>query len=117
MRRAVLVWRGYLDAFIGRSWALGYLFIPTDHRVFICGSCIIHYISRWNLWRAEKEDVERTLIRRWGGSPEAVRRNLSKEDQIRARAYIEFESRKTLFLPLHLKEKPAGYDALEVDTV
>ena len=105
--------RGFLDAVTNRSWNVGWAMFPMDVRVMISLCCCIHYISRHNRWMCEREDVERTMLRRWGGSVESVRKSLSKEDQIRVRTYVDFEDYCAMFIPNYLLHKPAGFHALE----
>ncbi|KNH04971.1 lipoprotein [Perkinsela sp. CCAP 1560/4] len=111
LRSGVLVFRGVADTFFNRNWANGmWVAIPTDHRTALVIGFGLYYISRRHVYPFYREEVERTLIRRYGGTLEAVRENLSKEDQIRARSYIEFEHLISLFKTKDMVYKPEGYD-------
>ena len=84
LRAPVLKFRAFIEAYCCRSWACGAHVIPTEIRWLISAAIVIQYMSRWNSWRVAQEDVEFTMIKRWGSVEEV--RKLSKDDQIRVRS-------------------------------
>ena len=114
-RPQVLKLRGFIDNFFMRNWGNGvWMWIPTDHRTGIYCGFFGTILGRWSTHNFHVEEYERTLLRRWGETPEAVRKNLSAEDQIRARYYMYYELYYvTLFKSKEEVYKPPGYDEVE----
>ena len=106
--------RAIADNFHGRSWASGvWGWLPTDPRIVFYTLFAGLTYARITCHNFHMEEYERTLTRRWGGSPASVREQLSPEDQIRARQYIAFEYFVTIFKETHHIYKPRGYDPIE----
>eukprot|EP00760_Papus_ankaliazontas_P016811 PhM_4_TR16868/c0_g1_i1/m.39585 len=101
--------RRFVEGYASRSWGVGAAITPTNTPYLLWLCIVIQYMSRYNQYCVDCEDVEKILIMRHGGTVDSVRQ-LSKEDQIRARSYIEMEKWACFMLPPHLKFKPEGYD-------
>jgi hypothetical protein len=97
-----------------RPWAHGYPMYMPDARFPISFCCIWYFCQRYfDAKEAASDDFNRTLIKRWGGTVDAVRKNLSPEDQARARVYMQFEQYMSVMMPASLLFKPDGLDLPE----
>lgn len=102
--------RAFSEWYMGRPWASGYVIYSMDARTPLAITCIWYFMQRYFHASLEEDEFERTLIERWGGSVDAVRQNLTKEDQARARAALQHEQYYGSFLPAELRWLPPGLD-------
>eukprot|EP00759_Apiculatamorpha_spiralis_P045873 PhF_6_TR4264/c0_g1_i1/m.5764 len=108
LKPQVIAMRRYVEGYLAKSWTVG-AFLPLDHRILIVWGCFVQYQGRYTSWKTNYENTERTIMKRWGGLDGV--RALSADDQLRARAYSDWETWQSLLLPRHLISKPEGYDA------
>ena len=106
----VLKFRAIGEYFFGRSWAHGWQIYSPDARFVIGFSCIWYFCQRYFHSTIENDEYDRVVIKRWGGSVDSVRTQLTPADQARARAYIQFEQNHAFFVPMWLLNKPEGLD-------
>lgn len=96
-----------------RPWAHGAFLMPG----FSGMTTFLFWLVPWYVLQRQymikewdNDEYERTLLQRWGPSLEDVRKNLSPEDQARARGFYFFERVHGNFLPAKWKYAPAGGD-------
>eukprot|EP00796_Vickermania_ingenoplastis_P009310 gene9310-6549_t len=109
-RSQVLRLRAFADYHFQRSWNGSLVWvIPGDMRLWATIIPMIYFIHRWhNDHTLEVDGIEKALIMRWGGSVEAVRANLSAEDQLRARSTCDLEKLYSAYGPKELLIQPPG---------
>lgn len=102
--------RALADYYFGRAWSGSLQWaLPGDMRMWAVGICFIYFYHRWhNDHTLEVDNYEKSLILRWGGSLEAVRRNLSPQDQLRARSFVDTEKLYSSYGPKDIIIQPAG---------
>ncbi len=96
-----------------RPWAHGAFLIPgfSNMTTFLFWLVPWYFLQRQYMIRQwDNDEYERTLIQRWGPTLEDVRKNLSAEDQVRARGFHFFERVHGNFLGNKWKIHPAGSD-------
>jgi hypothetical protein len=95
--------------FFARPWATGYFYYISDARFVIFWTTFWYFCQRVKHARSiEEDEYQRTIIRRWGGSVDSVRKQLSAADQVRVRVNLESEIMHGCFLPAWVRFKPAG---------
>ncbi|EPY24160.1 hypothetical protein STCU_02371 [Strigomonas culicis] len=106
----VMRMRAFADYHFQRAWNGTLMFvIPGDYRMWAVYIPIIYFMHRWQSEHALEIDlVEKSLINRWGGSVEAVRKNLSPQDQLRARSFTDIEKLYSAYGPKDVNIQPAG---------
>lgn len=109
-REQVLRMRAFGDYYFQRSWNGSLMWvIPGDMRLWATIIPMIYFIHRWHTDHSlDADGVEKALILRWGGSLEALRKNLSAEDQLRARSTCDLEKLFSAYGPKDLLIQPAG---------
>lgn len=109
-REQVLRLRAYTDYYFQRSWNGSLMWvIPGDMRLWAAIIPMIYFVHRWHTDHTlDADGIEKALIMRWGGSVEAVRQNLSAEDQLRARSTCDIEKLYSAYGPKELLIQPQG---------
>lgn len=83
--------------------------LPGDMRLWAAIIPMIYFVHRWHTDHSlDADGVEKALIMRWGGSVEALRNNLSAEDQLRARSTCDLEKLYSAYGPKDLLIQPQG---------
>ena len=110
-RAPVMKLRG-LSEYIGlRPWnSYFYFILPGDVRILIVGMTLMYFPRKWFVDHQDSSEYnDKSMIMRWGGTVEEVRKNLpSAADQVRAKMYWEFEKNHSFFLPKTWYVKPEG---------
>lgn len=102
--------RAFADYYFQRTWngTLNWV-IPGEMRLWATIIPMIYFIHRWHTDHTlDADGVEKALIMRWGGTVEAVRENLSAEDQLRARSTCDLEKLYSAYGPKDLVIQPPG---------
>ena len=105
-----LKFRGLAEYISNRPWNNWcYFIIPGDVRIIIVGLSISYFPRKWFVDHQDSSELaSKTVLMRWGGSIEEVRKNLSPADQVRARFYHEYEKHHAFFLSKNLYIKQDG---------
>lgn len=109
-RDQVMRLRAFGDYYFQRTWNGTLMWvIPGDVRLWATVVPLIYFVHRWhNDHTLETDYIEKALILRWGGSVEEVRKNLSPEDQLRARSTYDLEKLYSAYGPKELLIQPPG---------
>lgn len=101
--------RAYADNYFGRPWSGSLQWaLPGDMRMWAVGISFIYFYHRWhNDHTLESDNYEKSLILRWGGSLDEVRK-LSPQDQLRARHFVDTEKLYSSYGPKDAIIQPAG---------
>ncbi len=102
-------WGEYI---LHRSWA-GTLngLVTGECRLWIVVAFALIYGQRFSHYtKMGRDENERNMINRWGGTLEEVRKNLSPADQARANAYYNRELYLAFMGPKDTFLKPEGMD-------
>lgn len=74
--------------------------VPGDVRFYITCLPFIYWCHRWhNDHQLDKDNYEKTLMKRWGDDVETVRKTLSPADQVRAITFAHVERYYSVFGP------------------
>lgn len=74
--------------------------VPGDVRFYLVCAPIMYWFHRWhNDHNLDADTYEKTLLKRWGDSVEAVRSTLSPADQVRALNFAYIERYYSVFGP------------------
>eukprot|EP00658_Telonema_sp_P-2_P017440 TRINITY_DN16778_c0_g1_i2.p1 TRINITY_DN16778_c0_g1~~TRINITY_DN16778_c0_g1_i2.p1 ORF type:complete len:136 (-),score=50.44 TRINITY_DN16778_c0_g1_i2:429-836(-) len=98
------------DYCIHRAWNAQFAFIVFGEvRIYAVLVPFIYFYFRYHHDRVDAiEQTEKSVIERWGGSVDAVRKNLTPGEQVIAKNYAELEKYHSFFGPKDLIIKPAG---------
>ena len=113
MKSSVLLFRSVGEFWNARPWAHGAFLISgfSGMTTFLFWLVPWYFMQRQYMIREwENDEYERTLMQRWGPSLEDVRKNLSAEDQVRAKGFHFFERVHSHFLSNKWKVHPTGSD-------
>eukprot|EP00744_Colponema_vietnamica_P004747 GILI01007025.1.p1 GENE.GILI01007025.1~~GILI01007025.1.p1 ORF type:complete len:149 (-),score=34.85 GILI01007025.1:138-548(-) len=102
--------RAVSEYYFQRSWNMQFVFIVFgEYRLYMVLVPFIYFFHRWHVDRIDSiEETEKVLIKRWGGSVDAVRKNLTPAEQIISRAYHERERYHSFFAPTEFYVAPEG---------
>ncbi|EPY39198.1 hypothetical protein AGDE_04730 [Angomonas deanei] len=102
--------RAFSEYWFQRAWNGSLMFfIPGEYRLWAVCIPIIYWVHRWhNDHTLETDGIEKALIQRWGGSVEAVRQNLTPQDQLRARGFVDLEKLYSAYGPKDAIIQPLG---------
>eukprot|EP00758_Cryptobia_borreli_P012453 Tbor_TRINITY_DN5749_c0_g4::TRINITY_DN5749_c0_g4_i2::g.20973::m.20973 len=102
--------RAVTDYIFNRSWNAQFCYIVFGEvRLYCVLVPFIYFYFRYHHDRVDMiESFDKVLIKRWGGTPEEVRRQLSPGEQVIARNYHYLEKFHSFFGPKDLIYKPLG---------
>jgi hypothetical protein len=105
-----LVHRSIGEHFAGRPWAHGAFWLPfSSMPVFMTWLMLFYFGQRWYQWdQWFKDELEATVLKRWGEDPAVVAKRLSPEDQARARGWAQVETAYSVFATPKIKFAQAG---------
>lgn len=102
--------RAFTDYYFNRTWNMQFAYIVFgEYRIWMVIAPFIYFFHRYHVDRIDSiESNEKVLIKRWGGSVDEVRKNLTPAEQLIARAYHDREKIHSFFAPKDFYVAPEG---------